>query len=525
MRRSPSAFAPLMRRERRGIERTLTTCSRLRREPVIRADNPFGAVRLVGAKRVKAQTLSPARRLRLPLNSASLAPMEKDNMPEVDRTPERLLLIGCKSFVGVDAVAWHDRIVPNIPDYDLVVVSVPHITEEFLQSLDSDVFDKMKESLVRFLHSGGKLVVLLSPIQNVRREGQYPEWISNIDWCPVGFATPEEAGTSIVQKWDRYSTYLQKMRSWSFYVAVPKNCLSRELTNFYGSTHETAYRVPLEPYVENRYSRTLAGECVVEIRKQRKSGDGWGNVVKEYPNEPDVATGTIVVLPLIDGITPEEALLDILKQEVGYSLRSPAPDWAQAIPMPCLPELREEIRVAEDKIEVQRGNIAALQDKINGITGFLRLLYGTGTELEDVTQSSFELLGAKVMPAKYSQEEYILVVEGKEYLMEVKGVSKSISLTHLRQLNDYLLKYQEDTGKDCKGILLGNAWRNMPPDMRNGDETPEFPDNVVKRAEQWGIALVSSRVLFDAVLHALTTSTKPTEFIEAVTTTNGVVNI
>jgi len=80
-----SSFAPLMRRERRGIERTLTTCSRLRREPVIRADNPFGAVRLVGAKRVKAQTLSPTRRLRLPLNSASLGKDERGIFPGVRR--------------------------------------------------------------------------------------------------------------------------------------------------------------------------------------------------------------------------------------------------------------------------------------------------------------------------------------------------------------------------------------------------------------------------------------------------------
>ena len=65
-------------------------------------------------------------------------------MPQDDRTPERLLLIGYIGFAGIDAVAWTDYVVPNMPDYDLVIVSVPHLTEDFLQNLDSDFFDSMR---------------------------------------------------------------------------------------------------------------------------------------------------------------------------------------------------------------------------------------------------------------------------------------------------------------------------------------------------------------------------------------------
>lgn len=169
--------------------------------------------------------------------------------------------------------------------------------------------------------------------------------------------------------------------------------------------------------------------------------------------------------------------------------------------------------------------MSTLAEKIDELTAFRRLLYSSGPELEDVVRKSFELLGAKVLPAKYGQEEYILEVGGEEFLIEVKGVSKSISLTHLRQLNDYLLKYQEDTGKECKGILLGNAWRNMPPSMRNAEETPEFPDNVVKRAEQWGISLVSSGTLFEAVLKVLTDEKMAEGILASITAADGVAHI
>jgi hypothetical protein len=441
------------------------------------------------------------------------------------RTPERILIIGCTSFAGLDSIAWTDQVVPNIPDYDLIVVSVPHITEDFLSAVKDQFLQDMRRALVRFLHSGGKMIILTSRHITVKRPSRYPEHVSTSDWCPISYGTPDEVGKSIIWRSQAYSSYLKKMTEWSFYLTIPKGCLTDELTNFYGSTYQTRYEVPLQAYLENRYSRVLAGQCLIEVRKERRRGDGWGNVHNEYPNEPDHVTGTIVVLPLIDGVSPEEALLDILKEEVGYSLKSPAPDWAQEIELPFVSELQDQIVSAQATIAKEEQDISTIVEKIDNLTAFRRLLYSSGTELEDVVKKSFELLGATVKPAKYSQEEYILEVDNDEFLMEVKGVSKSISLTHLRQLNDYLLKYQEDTGKECKGILLGNAWRNMPPAMRNAEDTPVFPDNVVKRAEQWKISLVSSLTLFDAVLKVLGEEAKAKDILASITTAEGVAHI
>jgi hypothetical protein len=47
-----------------------------------------------------------------------------------------------------------------------------------------------------------------------------------------------------------------------------------------------------------------------------------------------------------------------------------------------------------------------------------------------------------VTPAKYGEEEYILEFDGQEHLIEVKGVSKSITLGHLRQLNERATQWQ-----------------------------------------------------------------------------------
>ena len=442
-----------------------------------------------------------------------------------ERTPARILLIGSSAFAGIDSVSWESGTVPNIPDYDIVVVSVPHLTTDLLTKMRSQFFNDIKKALVRFLYSDGKLIVLAPPYSRVHRPSSYPEYLSNFDWCPISFGLQNEAGSSIVRKRDIYSSYLNKMKAWSFYFTVPYNCLSDEVTNFYGSTHNTRYHIPLEPYLENRYGRVLAGQCQIEVKNKRQRASRWGETYLEYPDSPDVVSGSIVLLPLIDGVLAEEALSDTLREEIGYSAASLEPDWAREIKMPFVDDLETSIAQARTVIVTEENKISELSIRINEITSYRRLLYGTGQELEDVVKASFQYLGAKITPAKYAQEEYILEINNEEYLIEVKGVAKSVTLGHLRQLNDYMLKYQEDTGKVCKGILFGNAWRHLPPSERGLESTPEFPDNVVQRAQQWGISLVSSRVFFFAFVKALHDNKESPQILTTVTTANGVADL
>lgn len=439
---------------------------------------------------------------------------------EHTRTPERVLILGCTAFTGFDSTSWMDQQIPNIPDYDVVVVSVPHITEDFLKSVTPDHLKRLRTAFVTFLHSGGKIVVLVSPRLTVNRSSKYPQHVSNIDWCPIFYATPQETGKSIVVKDKAYASYLKRLSEWDFHLTIPTGCLSTELTDFYGY-HTAKLKVPLRPYLENRYGRVLAGQFHIEVRNEIKTSNTW-NSWSEYPQDPDHTTGSVVLLPLIGRVSPEEALAQILEIEIGRSLESPEPDWSQNIEMPGVPELLHRVGEVKTIIEQETAKVQELEGKIADIQSFRRLLYGTGSELEAIVKRSLEHLGATVSPSKYSQEEYILEFAGKEFLMEVKGVAKSIALSHIRQLNDYLLKYQEDTGKICKGVLFGTAWRNTPPKLRGLSDTQEFPDNVVKRAEEWGISLVSSTAFFEAFVKAFQDPKLANDILVKITTSSGV---
>ena len=168
-------------------------------------------------------------------------------------------MLGCTSFVGIDSVAWGDNSVPNIPDYDLVIVSVPHITEEFLKIVDIEYFKELRRSLIEFLHSGGKMVVLVSASFGVERPSLHPKLVDTIGWCPIRYGTTGDTGRSIVWKQDKYRAYLSKMSEWTFCLTIPQHCHTDELGKFYGDPHKTLYRIKMEPFIQNRYSCTAQG--------------------------------------------------------------------------------------------------------------------------------------------------------------------------------------------------------------------------------------------------------------------------
>lgn len=426
---------------------------------------------------------------------------EDTSQDEVVRTPPRHLVIGSTGYAGVESTDWNDDGLPNIVDFDVILVDVPALTAEKLAAADCRRFEEVRKQLVRFLHSGGQLVVITAPRIVHRRENSYPDHLDSYNWSPLGIGTQMEEGQSMVKKTDDFVDYLSRMKEWDYYLFIPRDCLSRELTDFYGSTYDTRYSTPCSPIVVNRYDKVLAGRYQIHVRRPESKTSRH----KKYPGEPDSVTGDIVLLPRIQGIDNREAVAMVLQSLTGAPQRSTEPEWSYAIDIPGVAEIAQQMQSRREQIKALWSEVADLQTEKDRLNNYKRLLFGSGPELEDVVSSCFAALGGTVTPAQYSQEEFVLVFRDAEYLVEVKGISKSCALSHLRQLNDYLLKYQEDTGRMCKGILFANTWRVLPPDDRGTNEKPIFPGNVVSRAEQWDVALVSSTDFFTAFVHFLQT--------------------
>lgn len=438
------------------------------------------------------------------------------------RTPLRYLVLGSIGYSGVESVDWLEGELPNLIDYDYIIIDVPALSLDRLGSVDLKRFDRIKSQLVKFLDSHGTLIVITSPTISHKRPNRYPEVITNYIWSPISINTQFEKGTSIVIKNEEFRNYLSLFYDWDYLFFIPNDCLSDVITDVYGPTHKTKYRVPCKPILENRYGRVLAGRYNIEVRYEQQISTAYSMGHTAYPKEPDYLTGDLILLPRIQGIDNRKAVSLIIEDIVGIPQQTLSPEWADKLIVPGIPDLTTEIEENRKQVFALETLIRTLNENIDNLNEYKRLLYSTGSELENIVARCVQDLGGQVIPPKYSQEEFVIIYEGIEYLVEVKGISKSTSLSHLRQLMDYLLKYQEDTGRLCQGILFGNAWRFLPPEDRDKPETPVFPANVVDRAEQWDVALVSSTEFYQAFLGFLQEGNGGS-LLDAMTTRKGVI--
>lgn len=426
--------------------------------------------------------------------------------PEKPKPPGKTLVVGSSGHAHVTCVAWADLKSVNLKDFDAVVFNVVSLDDKTITHLPRyGYFDEVRKQLSLLLASGGKIIVLTPERRAVR---QKDDWRNNCEWCPFDIGTQHEAGDTVEVKRGTFDRYLSKLKHWTFYFFLPNSVLSRELTEVFGSTYETEYHLPVDAYAVNRYGKMLAGEVslVVTVDDGRK-----------------VTFGSIALLPHITELEQKEAVNLILEDLIGKPQQSLPPEWVGQIPMPFVDEINAEIAEKNTAIELLRQQVAASERKRAEIEKWKKLVYATGHELEQVFEEAVIKLGAKTKPAG-AEEEFIFEHNEIACPVECKGVTKSISLDHLRQTDSHVLTFTEREKRDGKGVLLGNAWRNLPISERGKNDTPIFPDNVVKRAIQREIALISAVDFLEAFSRFLNGEVSGEAILDAMTAQSGVVD-
>jgi hypothetical protein len=201
-----------------------------------------------------------------------LAESVEEDTKEAQR---RYLVIGSSGYRGVDSVDWKSGSLPNIVDYDTAIIDVRSLDDETLKAVSHDFFVEIRKQLIRLLDSDGEIIVLTDFRRTDHRPDSYPERINNYEWCPIDIGIADESGETIVVKDSRLEGYLSKLKDWPYYLFIPNKCLSRELTNYYGSTYDTKYAPPLRPLLANRYDKVLAGTCRIEVQRERTESGGY----------------------------------------------------------------------------------------------------------------------------------------------------------------------------------------------------------------------------------------------------------
>jgi len=364
----------------------------------------------------------------------------------------------------------------NVVDYDRIVVRVESLNADVLLASDYTLLNRLRGKLGRFVGSGGHLIIVGAPL----RASTVARGHNNWDWCPLGVRPVAEEGDTVERPSADFKKLLDHLTHWTFHYDAL--ALTPELSAAFAGSGGGGVRMIVDPIATNRYGGLLAG-VITFVHASR---------TVELP-------GSVTFLPQVGKIEPHHAVNLVLEDLLGRDqITVSFPPWLDSMQMPVVEPINAKISALQEQIEGLEAELLLQQTTKAEYERFKGLLYVSSFELEKLVAECLQMLGGVIKPARYSQEEFVLEHQGRVLLAECKGVSKSIALTHLRQLTDYLLRYEEDEGAAGKGILFGNAWRELPPDERDTNDQPIFPENVRRRALQLDIALVSMVEFFKA---------------------------
>jgi len=462
----------------------------------------------------------------------------------------KVLVIGTYSGEGVDSFDWWQKL-PNLSDYGTLILDTTRIflywnmagrlkqpaesarerkftpaagivPQTTLPKPDQYVLtnvnaqdemiksnmDAIKRKLVEMLEFDSNVYVLFSPSVEIAGEVEwkrtFPEpgvhkesvrFVGTNDWCPISVQTVAESGRRIRLVDKSYEDYFKTFPGWEYYF-VPESLTIKELESYYGKRSKV---VPhLKAIATNNLDKPIAVEFSAAFHRWAHDEDepegGWKST-------PEKLGGTLVLLPTPDEYHTEPSVEWLLQRARGLE-EVPPPSWVSDIEIPGEAALKNEISTEKRQVEAISSKIGKLESSLRELQRFKGLLYDTGASLQELVRETLEKLGARPEPSVVT-DEFIIDIGGEKALIEVKGVTKSISKGDLGQLITDLGEHLKATGEDIHGILIGNAWRTLPVDQRDTHDKPIFPQNVVKIAENRNIRLISTTELFKAYCDSL----------------------
>jgi hypothetical protein len=265
-------------------------------------------------------------------------------------------------------------------------------------------------------------------------EPPYVRVIDNTRWLPVDVSLDFEEGDTVIVRAPVFARYFDKVRRWSYTLATSDRASDE---GFYD-----------RPIATNRAGEAIALSIVYMGDRGRE--------------------GFLCLLPPPTEVTVDEGICLILEDLCGMQARTPPPAFAQEIRLPGEDIVDAEIAEQRRKVEEAQAGLDSLLASKEHRRGYIALVYEKGVEgLQEVARKAFEEIGLNTRPADPDVSDEFYIGDGREEaLVEVRGHRKSAQIDDIRQLIDNQLKYEQKHGKPIKGILLVNAWNELPPHER-----------------------------------------------------------
>jgi hypothetical protein len=221
-----------------------------------------------------------------------------------------------------------------------------------------------------------------------------------------------------------------------------------------------------------------------------------------------IKNGNIIFLPSIRVIQPfgkntsvYDAFIDLDKKLRDKSHlkseKSTAPLWLdnysfgdELIQKQALQSLLNEKGMLEIRIKAQQAHL-------NNYKDLKQLLYNSGDELELSVEKALIEIGYKSQPTDYNRDDLILSKDNDITVIEIKGVKGSAAEKYAAQLTKWVNNYHLEHDILPKGILIVNAFKDMP--LKDRTETV-FPNQMLPYCKKMEYCLFTTTQLLELYL-------------------------
>jgi hypothetical protein len=173
--------------------------------------------------------------------------------------------------------------------------------------------------------------------------------------------------------------------------------------------------------------------------------------------------------------------------------QAPEPKRAESVALPSEAELRERISEKERLIEEAQQDLTLLRRRLDVLSLVGGLLEAEGENLHELVTKALGQLGVEVILSE--ERELFVRQNGNLIPLEMEAAQGKVSERAMRRL---IGRLPDGAPQGCRvrGLLLGNAHLETPPEERLAADTPCFEERLVEQAKSFDVCLLSLKDVF-----------------------------
>jgi hypothetical protein len=404
---------------------------------------------------------------------------------------KKILVIGSYGHtLGDKCVSWSESF-PYLGDYDAIIINLQSLYEDLCNETMGKKLIEMRQEINEIIWASTEIICITAPTKNWGGfyAGELPPVYSNYHWCPIYLYFETKSGESFKEEKSGYFNFVKK---WTHF-------LEKYYEEPYKIQKRKEFMPRVEPLLQNKANKPLAFELYfIEYY-----------LAHQYATPTEVVrSNSIIFLPPPTEIPIKDAIDYLLKDIRGLKEveKYMPPEWVNKIEVYNERSIQKEISKKIGLIQSSQKELDDLQRNLSSLIKYKQLLTEggegeAGNRLENIVEESLKLIGIEIKPGPKYKEDRIIIdpVTKEEIPLEIGGFIKSIPERKLTQLIGRLTDEKRPQKIKCRGVLIGNHYKDVSLDENLRGRKDPFEPDVIRKAESFDVCLLPTIELFKAV--------------------------